>query len=400
MARATNRLTARGATTLTKPGLHADGNGLYLKITLSGSKSWTMIYRFHGKRTEIGLGSLPPTTLAQARDQVAKSKAQLRDGIDPKAARRPSVPASNPSFGTVAAELIDGIEAGWRNAKHRQQWRATLRTYAAAIWDKDVAAIDVNDLVAILKPIWCTKPETASRVRGRIERVLDAARVRGFRTGENPAVWRGNLSLLLPARKNNGQGRHHAAMPFGDLPAFMAKLGMRPAMAARALEFTILTAARTSEALQATWSEIDLAARLWTIAAGRMKANKEHRVPLSDTAMDILKTLAKEAGASAHPNSFIFPGGELDRPISNMAMAMLLRRMKVTGATVHGFRSSFRDWAGEVTTFPREVAEAALAHAIGSEVERAYRRGDALDKRREMMAEWADYLASAGCLAR
>lgn len=398
MARATNRLTARGVIALKAPGLHADGNGLYLRVTLSGAKSWTLIYRFGGKRTELGLGPLSATTLAQARADVANARALLRESRDPKAARRAGAISSHPSFGTVATELIDGIEAGWRNAKHRQQWRATLRTYAAAIWDKDVAAINVNDLIAILKPIWRAKPETASRVRGRIERVLDAGKVRGLRTGENPAVWRGNLSLLLPTRKGKGQNRHHAAMPFGEVPAFMTSLKTRPAMAARALEFTILTAARTSETLGATWSEVDLAARLWTVAGERMKAGKGHRVPLSDPAMDILAALARVNGAG--PGSFIFPGGAPDRSLSNMSMAMLLRRMEVVGATVHGFRSSFRDWAGEATTYSREVAEAALAHAVGSEVERAYRRGDALDKRREMMAEWAGYLAAAGCLPR
>jgi integrase len=393
MARATNRLTARGAATLTKPGLHADGNGLYLKITLSGSKSWTMIYRFQGKRTEIGLGALPPTTLAQARDQVATSKALLRDGIDPKAARRPGVPAGNPSFGTVATELIDGIEAGWRNPKHRQQWRNTLQTYAAPIWTKDVAAVDANDLVKILQPIWRIKPETASRVRGRIERVLDAARVRGLRAGDNPARWRGNLSLLLSAGKGKGSGKHHAAMPFGDVPPFMARLRGRPALAARALELTILTAARTGEMLGARWSEFDLDARLWTVPAERMKAGKEHRVPLSVPAIAVLT--AMQGGKAVLPGALLFAGTCPNRPLSNMCMAMLLRRMKVTGATVHGFRSSFRDWVGETTAFPREVAEAALAHAIGSEVERAYRRGDALNERRKLMAAWADFLVAA-----
>lgn len=293
----------------------------------------------------------------------------------------------------MATELIDGIEAGWRNSKHRQQWRNTLATYAASIWAKDVSAVDANDLVTILRPIWHTKPETASRVRGRIERVLDAAKVRGLRSGDNPASWRGNLSLLLPAREGKGESRHHAAMPFGDVPALMAKLKPRPATAARALEFTILTAARTSETLMATWSEIDLTTGLWTIAAGRMKAGKTHRVPLSDNALTILTNLAEECDTL--PDSYVFPGAKSGLPLSNMSMAMLLRRMDIAYITVHGFRSSFRDWAGEETPFPREVAEAALAHTIGSEVERAYRRGDALEKRRQMMTAWADYVAIA-----
>lgn len=393
MARATNRLTARGVATMTTPGRHADGNGLYLKITLFGAKSWTLIYRYGGKRCELGLGAFSATSLADARDQVAKSKALLRQGVDPRAARRRGSLPDNPSFGTVAIELIEGIEAGWRNPKHRQQWRNTLTTYAEPIWNKAVAEIDANDLLGILRPIWQTKPETASRLRGRIERVLDAAKVRGFRTGDNPAGWRGNLALLLPVHKRKGHCQHHAAMPFADLPGFMLKLRTRAAMAARALEFTILSAARTSEALHATWSEIDLAERLWSIPAARMKAGKAHRVPLPDAAVAILTNLAKEY--STAPNAYLFPSIQADRPLSNMSMAMLLRRMGVTDATVHGFRSSFRDWVGETTRFPREVAEAALAHAVGNEVERAYRRGDALNERRKLMTAWATYLVKA-----
>lgn len=393
MARASNRLTARGAATMTTPGQHADGGGLYLNITLSGTKSWSLIYRYGGKRCELGFGAFAATSLAQARDEASKAKALLREGIDPQAARRRGAHPDNPSFGAVAIELIEGLEDGWRNAKHRQQWRNTLTTYAAPIWDKAVSAIDANDLLAILRPIWRAKPETASRVRGRIERVLDAAKVRGFRTGDNPAGWRGNLALLLPARKGKSQCKHHAAMPFADLPPFMVKLRTRPAMAARALDFTILTAARTSETLHATWSEIDLGARLWSIPASRMKAGKAHRVPLPDSTIAILTALASEYDTS--PDAYIFPSGQAEKPLSNMSMAMLLRRMGIADATVHGFRSSFRDWVGETTRFPREVAEAALAHAVGNEVERAYRRGDALNERRKLMTAWATYLAKA-----
>lgn len=391
MVRATHRLTARGATTMKTPGLHADGNGLYLKVTLSGAKSWRLVYRFGQKRCELGLGALSRTSLAEARDEAAKAKSLLKDGINPKAARLSKSSETFTSFGTVATELLDGIETGWSNPKHRQQWRNTLATYAARIWDKDVAAIDVNDLLAILRPIWSAKSETASRVRGRIERVLDAAKVRGLRSGDNPANWRGNLSLLLPASRGKRNAQHHAAMPFKDVPAFMADLSTRSATAARALEITILTAARTSETLEATWAEIDLKSELWTIPGDRMKAGKSHRVPLPDAAVCILKGMAE--GADTTGNGFVFPGMKPDRPLSNMSMAMLLRRMKIDDVTVHGFRSSFRDWAGEETTFPREVAEAALAHVVGSEVERAYRRGDALEKRRAMMVAWAEFLA-------
>ena len=388
MARLTNRLSARAVATMTNPGLHADGAGLYLNISRSGTKSWRLIYRFAGKRTELGLGTVSVTTLAQARSKAVEGQALVRDGIDPKQARKGVAVSADHSFGAVATELIDGLEEGWRNAKHRKQWRATLSKHAEKIWDKDVAAIDANDLIKILGPIWNTKHETASRVRGRIERVLDAARVRGLRSGVNPAAFRGNLSVLLPAYK--GSVTHHAAMPFADLPAFMAQLRKRPAMAARALEFTILTAARTSETLQATWSEFDLTARVWTIAGTRMKAGKEHRVPLTDPAVQLLAALAKESGTE--PSTYVFPSSQPDRPLSGMSMAMLLRRMKVLGITVHGFRSTFRDWVGETTHFPREVAEAALAHTVASKVERAYRRGDALDERRKMMIKWAHFL--------
>lgn len=392
MARATQRLNARSAATLKEAGLHADGHGLYLKVTPAAAKSWRLIYRYGNKRCELGLGSFATTSLAQARDAAAKAKALIKDGIDPKAARQNASRQDNAAFGVVANDLLDGIEAGWRNAKHRQQWRNTLTTYAAPIWTKDVANIDANDLVRILKPIWYTKPETASRVRGRIERVLDAAKVRGLRTGDNPANWRGHLSLLLPARKGQAQKKHHLAMPFSDVPALMVRLKSRPATAARALEWTILTAARTSETLNATWAEIDLEARLWTVPAERMKAGNIHRVPLSDAALGVLVRMAAEQ--EAKPQAHIFPGARAGHPLSNMSMAMLLRRMDIHDATVHGFRSSFRDWAGEETEFPREIAEAALAHTIGNEVERAYRRGDSLEKRRQMMADWAVYLGA------
>ena len=390
MAKNINRLSARTVVTLTTPGLHHDGAGLYLNITLSGAKSWRLIYRFNKKRCELGLGGLAGTTLAQARDKAVEAKALLRDGTDPKAAREGVANSVDHSFGAVALDLINGIESDWRNAKHKKQWHSTLKLYAKPIWDKDVAAIDANDLIKILGPIWNTKHETASRVRGRMERVLDAARVRGLRSGVNSASYRGNLEVLLP--KFKGRVRHHAAMSFADLPAFMINLRTRPAMAASALEFTILTAARTSETLQATWSEIDLGARLWTVAGDRMKAGKEHRVPLSEPAMEILTALVLENDTD--PSAYVFPGSQPERPLSGMSMAMLLRRMKVLGITVHGFRSTFRDWVGETTRFPREIAEAALAHTIASKVERAYRRGDALAERRKMMVKWAQFLAA------
>jgi integrase len=387
MARHVNRLSARRVATMLKPGLHADGDGLYLSVTDSGAKSWRLIFSFRGKRRELGLGRINTVSLAEARDKVAEARRLVSQGVDPKEAWRPqaSVEAA-PTFGVVALDLIESLGPGWKNPKHRQQWRNTLTTYARSIWESPVAEIDVNDVLKVLRPIWTTKPETASRVRGRIERVLDAAKVRKLRSGENPAAWRGNLALLLAKRKL-GPKRHFPAMPFEQVPTFMADLRGRPGLAARALELTILCAVRTSEALRATWAEFDLHEAIWTIPPERMKAGKEHRVPLSDEAVSLLEELGID-------DSYVFPGLKAGRPLSNMAMEMVLRRMGADQWTVHGFRSSFRDWCGEVTEFPREVAEQALAHTVGSEVERAYRRGDALEKRRELMKAWASFVVS------
>jgi integrase len=384
MAREINRLNARKVATLADPGLHADGNGLYLNVSGSGTKSWRLIYSHRSKRRELGLGSLTAVSLAEAREKTLNARKLLSDGIDPKAAwRKSEVPQS--TFGEVATDFIEGHEEGWKNKKHRQQWRNTLATYAKPIWDKPVAEVDVDDLLQILRPIWTTKNETASRLRGRIERVLDVAKARRLRTGENPAAWRGNLSVILPKRKK-GPKRHHPAMPFAEVPAFMQELCLRPALAARALKLTILTASRTSETLGARWSEIDLDAKLWIIPSERMKAGKEHRMPLSSPAMAVLQSLEQL-------DDFVFSGFKVGKHLSNMTMEMLLRRMEVDQFTVHGFRSSFRDWCGDkAPQFPREVAEQALAHAVGNEVERAYRRSDALEQRRELMDLWADYV--------
>lgn len=324
-----------------------------------------------------------------SRERAAEARKLLQEGADPKQAWSRQRPAKNHNFGAIAIEPIEAHEPAWKNAKHRQQWRNTLTTYASALWERPVDQITVDDILAILKPIWSTKPETASRVRGRIESVLDAAKVRGLRSGENPAAWRGNLALLLPARKK-GPKRHHPAMPFVDVPKFFGTLQGVSALSARALELTILTAARTSEVLQARWAEFDLPEAMWTVPASRMKAGREHRVPLSPVALALLKRLPSD---TAH----VFPGQAEAKPLSNMAMEMCLRRMGQDHYTVHGFRSSFRDWAGEATDFPREVAEMALAHQVGSAVERAYRRGDSFEKRRELMKAWAEFcLPSVG----
>jgi integrase len=294
-----------------------------------------------------------------------------------------------PTFADMADQVIASLEKGFRNPKHRQQWRNTLATYCKSFARTRVDQIGTDDVLAALKPIWQAKPETASRVRGRIEKVLDGAKAKGFRTGENPAAWRGHLAMLLPPARPQGTRGHHEAMPYAEVPAFMRELETRAAMAAHALRFTILTAARTGEALGAHWSEIDMAAKVWTVPASRMKAKRNHRVPLTDAALAVLEKVKTGKLASG----FVFPGMKEGKPLSNMAMEMLMRRDKLD-CTVHGFRSSFRDWAGEETPFPREVAEAALAHVIGDKAEQAYRRGDALEKRRALMAAWADYLTA------
>ena len=293
------------------------------------------------------------------------------------------------TFDGCAKAYIAAHEAAWRNPKHRQQWTNTLATYVSpVIGQLPVAAVDTGLVLKVVEPIWSKKPETASRVRGRIEVVLDWAKVRGYRDGENPARWRGHLDHLLPAKSKVRKVEHHAALPYAQVGAFMVGLREQPGIGARALEFLILTATRTGETLGAIWNEVDIAARLWTIPAARMKAGKDHRVPLSDAALTVLKQMH----AIRH-SDYVFPGGRDRRPLSEMALLMLLRRMERGNVTAHGFRSTFRDWAAERTSSPREVAEAALAHAIPDAVEAAYRRGDLFDKRRKLMAAWAEYCA-------
>jgi integrase len=383
MAKSINRLSPLQVKRLAEPGLYPDGGNLYLSVSRTGAKSWRIIYVKSGKRVELGIGALDTVSLAEARTKAAEARKLLHDGVDLKAHWGKQRASSNSNFGTVALAYIKAHEPSWKNAKHRQQWRNSLETYAAPIWNTPVDQITVNDVLAIVQPIWFAKAETAGRVRGRIECVLDAAKVRGLRSGENPAAWRGNLALLLPRRKK-GEKDHHAAMPFADVPDFIVKLRQLAALSARALELTILTAARTSEVLQAKWSEFDLEAKTWIIPAERMKAGREHRVPLSPAVLALLENLKTN-------DEFVFPGQTEGKPLSNMAMEMCLRRMKMSHYTVHGFRSSFRDWVGEETDFQGELAEMALAHIVGSKTERAYRRGNAFDKRRELMVAWANY---------
>jgi len=385
------------------PAVLHDGGGLYLRVSPTGSKAWVFRFQLDGKRRDMGLGPFPDISLAEARAKATAHRNQRREGIDPldaKAAQRQAQrlsAAKGRTFREIAEEFIGRNEAGWRNGKHRQQWRNTLATYAyPTLGELAVAAIDAGLVVQVLDPIWAEKPETASRVRGRIEAVLDAATVRGYREGPNPAQWKGNLAHILPARGKVRKVAHHAALPFDDVPLFLAALRGREGMAARALEFAILTAARTGEVLGARWGEIDRDAKVWAVPAERMKAGREHRVPLSDAALAVLDTvrrLALTRDGVPDPTAPVFPGPRRALPMSNMVMLMLLRRMKRTDLTAHGFRSTFSDWAAERTAYPRETVEMALAHAVANKVEAAYRRGDLCDKRRRLMADWAKFCA-------
>ena len=385
MARKINRLNARAVATITKNGRHADGGGLYLSISSNGGRRWVFLFRWHGKPTEIGLGSARDVTLARARELAAQARARLAESINPKDVRRPS---GGSTFGECADRVIEAMRPSWRNSKHAGQWEMTLKEYAAPLRRLPVNAVTTEDVLSVLKPLWNEKPETASRLRGRIERVLDAAKAQGLRTGENPARWRSHLDQLLPKRQVLSRG-HHAAMNYAKLPAFIADLRARQATAALALEFTILTAARSGEVLGARWEEFDLEQAIWTIPANRMKAGREHRVPLSKRALKIVQAMDEDRG-----NDFVFGGQKAGKPLSVMALEMVLRRMKVDRVTVHGFRSAFRDWAAECTNFSNEVCEAALAHVIGNKAEAAYRRGDLFDKRRKLMEAWAVYCAA------
>jgi integrase len=380
-----NKLSARAVASVAKPGRYSDGGGLYLNVSDSGAKSWLFMYKIAGRRREMGLGPLRDVPLARARERAAENRQHLLAGRDPLTVREK--PATM-TFGEAADALFESMSPSWRNAKHRSQWEMTLRVYAAPLTALAVRDVTTDDVLRVLKPVWQAKAETASRLRGRIERVLDFAKARGMRSGENPARWRGHLDAILPKRQKLTRG-HHKAMPFPDVPRFMHALQGMGSIGAQALEFTILTAARSGEALGARWDEINLDAALWTVPAMRMKGAREHRVPLSERAVAILKTLL-----AARMSEFVFPGLKPGKPLSSMAMEMVLRRADAD-VTVHGFRSTFRDWAGEATSFPREVAEAALAHLVGDAVERAYRRGDALDKRRKLMDAWASFCSGS-----
>lgn len=367
-----------------KPGRHGDGGGLYLSVGPGGARRWVFLFRWRGKLKEMGLGSARDVPLARAREKAEDARAKVADGVNPITARRAA--AAIPEFGVFAAEVVESLAPQWRNPKHREQWKSTLQNDAAALAHIRIDLVETEDVLGVLTPIWSEKPETASRLRGRIERVLDAAKAKGYRDGENPARWKGHLANLLPARQKLTRG-HHPAMPYTEMPEFFAELRKREGISTRALEFLILTAARSGEVRGARWSEFDLRKQIWTVPAERMKAGKAHRVPLTAEAIAIVSRL-KPLSNGVH-DGIVFPGMK-GKPLSDMSLSAVLRRMKIPAskASVHGFRSSFRDWAGEASTFPRELAEAALAHTVGDAVERAYRRGDALEKRRRMMEAW------------
>jgi integrase len=387
------KLSAKQVENLTAPGTYDDGDGLRLVVKPRGSKSWVFRYQIQGKRRDMGLGSFPALSLKSARLTVAEHRRTMADGLDPMADRDTKRKALHQqtakqiTFDLVANEYIKSHRTGWKNTKHAQQWENTLATYATPIIGYlSPADITTAHVLEILQPIWGEKTETASRVRNRIELVLDAAKARGLRDGENPARWRGHLDKLLPKRSKVQTRKHHPALPWPELPAFMSELASHEELTYKAIRLTILTACRTSEVLGARWSEIDLTSRTWTIPAERMKAKKEHRVPLSDEARKVLASLP-----CVDSNPFLFPGRREGRPLSNMSMLMGLRRMGRDDLTMHGFRSTFRDWAAEHTHYPREVCEMALAHAVAQGAEAAYWRGDLFNKRRELMTEWAGY---------
>ena len=395
MAKTVGKLTALKVSRDMPAGMHADGAGLYLQVTGAGAKSWIFRYSLRGKAREMGLGSLSAVSVADARVKASECRTLRQEGIDPIEARNARHAqaaldaAKSITFKEAAERYIAAHRAGWTNAKHCWQWEQTLETYAyPTLGALSVQAIDTALAVKVLEPIWTAKPETANRLRGRIETILDWAKVRGFRQGDNPARWRGHLEFDFPARAKVKPIKHHAALPYAEMPEFIAQLREQEGVAARALEFTVLTAARTNEALGLQWSELNATEKLWTVPANRMKAKKEHRVPLSERALSIV---SRATDTETGDGAFVFAGRREGKPLSNMAMWAVLKRMGLNDLTVHGFRSTFRDWAAERTNFPNEVVEMALAHAVGGRVEAAYRRGDLFDKRRRLMAEWATF---------
>lgn len=383
MARAVNRLTNRTVQSIKDHGRHADGDGLYLVVDASG-KRWSVFFMWRGKRREMGLGAYPAVGLADAREAAREARKLAAEGTDPIQARKAAKRASSaPTLGEIAEQLIVDLTPGWRGKFTDANWRRSFELHAASIRDKPVDEVNTEDVLSVLRPLWSTKPETAGKVRERLERVLDAARAQGLRPidSANPARWRGHLALLLPKRPKLTRG-HHPAVPWPEAPAVMTALRERRGMSARALEWTILTAARESMTLGAMWDEI--IGDLWIVPASRMKDGREHRAPVTNAMRDVLARAGTSAG-------LLFPA-QRGGPMSDAAMDRMLGDVAGPGLTVHGFRSTFREWAGDATEHPREVAEAALAHVVGDTTERAYRRGDALEKRRRLMTDWAAFL--------
>ena len=397
MPRKAKELSSLEIRRLTRPGRWSVGgvDGLGLQVTKSGAQSWVLRFRIAARQREMGLGSFPTVGLAAAREKARQLRSLVSDGGDPIAMMQAKESAAlaerqaQKTFSEVAAQYIAQHEKSWKSAKHQAQWASTLRTYAEpSIGKLLVRDIKPTHVIGVLEPLWTTKTETATRVRSRIELVLDYATARGFRDGLNPARWKGNLDAAFPDASKVAPVRHHVAVAVKDAPLFMKRLKGQQGMGARALEFAVLTAARSGEVRGATWSEVDLKAMLWTVPASRMKAGREHRVPLSKEAAGLLAALPGD-----HlPDDYLFPG--MRGPLSDMSLTAVLRRMKVA-ATAHGFRSTFRDWVSERTEYSGEVAEMALSHAIGDKVEAAYRRGDLLAKRLALMADWASFLAGA-----
>ena len=377
-------LTALRVRRLTKPGRHADGGGLYLAISERGAKSWLFMWKRGGVRKARGLGSADTVSLAEARELAADARKLVREGRDPPSAK--ALKAGVPSFAQCAAQFMAAKEPGWRGRKHKYQVRLALETYAAPLRSLPVDQINTEHVLAVLRPLWKSKTETAKRLRQKIEAVLDAARAHGHRTAENPARWKGHLDKLLPEPGRLAPVIHRAAMAYNDVPAFMARLRAIDGVAARCLEFAVLCAARSGEARGATWGEVDFQNAVWVVPASRMKVGKEHMVPLGDRAVTILREMEK-----GRTSSYVFPGFRQDRALNDATMRAVLRRLGVTDASVHGYRSSFRDWAGDETSAAHDVIEAALAHTIKNKAEAAYRRGTALEKRRALMMAWSDY---------
>lgn len=401
-----SKLTHLQTVRLKVSGLYGDGAGLWLNVTDSGSKSWVFRFTYEGRECRMGLGPFPDVSIGEAREAAANMRKAVRNGTNPIEAKRERLAANRTAksnavtFKWCSEQYIDAHKPGWKNAKHADQWTNTIATYANPVIGLLVVdQIDTTHVMKILEPIWATKAETASRLRGRIESVLDWATVKKFRSGENPARWKGHLDHLLPEKSKLTKSKHHPALPWQQMAAFMPTLQSQAGTAALALQFTILTAARSGEVRGMTWDEVDLPNRMWVVPAERMKAGSEHRVPLSDAALEVLKLAQKTT--ALFTTSLVFPGTTYNKPtgfetptlkpLSDMSLTAVLRRMELSAITVHGFRSSFRDWAAETTNYPRDMAEMALAHTVGDKVEAAYRRGDMLEKRRQMMTDWAKH---------